>query len=462
MKKSLLLLILILFSLSVTAQNEFITVWKPSNASTTNIFGGIPSTATQIWFPGTGNNFNVAWEEAGFPTHNGVLSNISSSKNFLIEFGNPQNPVPANATYIVKVSNGNGNFEAVKFPDTFFPTPIDVPPLVNIYSGDAKKILNVSQWGNIHWNSMEFAFMNCQFLNVSATDLPDLSDVTTAQAMFFSSGLVGNSSISLWDTSSITNMAYMFGQTAFNQPLGNWDVSNVTDIRWMFHACSNFNQPLNSWNTSSVVRMDHVFHYCNAFNQDLSNWDTSNVTHMDLLFGAADIFNQDLGTWDLSSVVDGLQMLSGTDLSCSNWDKTLFGWSNNPNSPNNFNLGNVSSAVYTHPLAVSARNNLINVKGWTFSGDVYDPTCESDLSTSETIFEKESSIYPNPVSDFIYFKNIKNTDSYKIFDHSGRVVLQNHFNSDKNQIDVRVLSKGNYILLLKTKHSMRTFKFIKK
>lgn len=442
------------------AQNEFITTWKPSNDSAQNILGGVPSTSTQIWFPGIGNNFSVFWEEVGYPLHNGTLSNITSTANFLIDFGTPQNPVASNATYKVKISNGSGNFSTVKFPHTVIIFPFDTPPFVSQNSGDTKKIIDISQWGNIKWNTMAYAFYQCSFLNVSATDLPDLSNVNTTEAMFFLTGLVGNTSFSSWNTSTITNMAYMFGHTPFNQPIGNWDVSNVTDIKWMFHGCNQFNQPLNNWNTSNIIRMDHAFHFCSAFNQDLSNWKTSKVTNLDFLFGSANIFNQNLGDWDLSSVIYGQQMLSGTNLNCNNWDKTLFGWANNPNSPSNFILGNVATATYSHPLAVIARNNLINIKGWTFSGDVYDPTCESVLSTSETIIKSKISIYPNPASDFIYLKNIDQSANYIILDFSGKIVLQGSLKN--KEINVKNLIKGNYILQVKAKDWIENFKFIKK
>ncbi|MCX8525404.1 BspA family leucine-rich repeat surface protein [Chryseobacterium formosus] len=273
-------------------------------------------------------------------------------------------------------------------------------------------------------------------------------------------GLVGNTSFSSWNTSTITNMAYMFGHTPFNQPIGNWDISNVTDIKWMFHGCNQFNQPLNNWNTSNIIRMDHAFHFCSAFNQDLSNWKTSKVTNLDFLFGSANIFNQNLGDWDLSSVINGLQMLSGTNLNCNNWDKTLFGWANNPNSPSNFTLGNVATATYSHPLAVTARYKLITIKGWTFSGDIYDPTCESVLSTSETILKSKISIYPNPATDFIYLKNLEQSADYIILDFSGKIVLQGSLKN--KEINIKNLSRGNYILQVKAKDWIENFKFIKK
>ena len=40
-----------------------------------------------------------------------------------------------------------------------------------------------------------------------------------------------------WDTSSVTNMSYMFSfAIAFNQPLNAWDTSSVTDMSRMFNG----------------------------------------------------------------------------------------------------------------------------------------------------------------------------------------------------------------------------------
>jgi hypothetical protein len=37
-----------------------------------------------------------------------------------------------------------------------------------------------------------------------------------------------------WNVSEVTDMSWMFTNSAFNQPIGNWNVSDVTDISWMF------------------------------------------------------------------------------------------------------------------------------------------------------------------------------------------------------------------------------------
>ncbi|MFP3577859.1 T9SS type A sorting domain-containing protein, partial [Brevibacillus sp. SIMBA_040] len=79
---------------------------------------------------------------------------------------------------------------------------------------------------------------------------------------------------------------------------------------------------------------------------------------------------------------------------------------------------------------------------------------------SETLIKSDISIYPNPATDFIFIKNLKGINTYKIFDTSGRIVQQNILNTES--IDITALSKGNYILQIVLKDKTQTFKFIKK
>lgn len=441
MKKSIIILFCLLFFQIIQAQNEFITIWKPGNAQ-------------QIHFPGRGTNFNVAWEEVGYPQHTGNLSNISSTTEFIINFGVPLNPVSANATYKVKISNGAGNFYQVRF---FEGTSIPVYNCV-----DKDKIMNITQWGNIQWQTFESAFVLCNNMDVTAVDSPNLSIVTTTQDMFYiCSSLVGNPSFNNWNTSNLTNINSMFSAAdQFNAPVGKWNVSNVTDFRFVFDTAANFNQPLRNWNTSNATTMEHMFHGAYSFNQNIDNWNTSGVTNMDMMFAEANNFNQNIGTWNLSSLESAVDMLNLSGLNCQNYDSTLHGWSLNSETPNNIVLSSLSPLVYSHPAAVLARNYLINTKGWTISGDTYNPNCSSVLSTSENISKTEISIYPNPANDFINIRNLKNISSYKIIDFSGRVIQKN--NVTDSRIDVTSLQKGNYILEITSKNSIENFKFIKK
>ncbi len=114
------------------------------------------------------------------------------------------------------------------------------------------------------------------------------------------------------DTSSVTNMSYMFyNVSSFNQPLNNWDVSHVTDMSYMFRYANSFNQPLDDWNVSHVTDMSSMFGGAQMFNQPLDNWDVSQVTDMSYMFNQAKAFNQPLDMWDTVNVARMDNMFSG-------------------------------------------------------------------------------------------------------------------------------------------------------
>lgn len=538
MYKKLLIYCLFIFLFSaVKAQNEFITVWKPSTPQPTGPYIPLPysSSSSQIWLPVNGTNFKIYWEEIGYPSHNATLLNVTSAYQVIVDFGTPMNSVPENATYRVKISNGSGVFNYIRFLDN------DIYPIGNSTTtlgtvGDHLKIQKVEQWGNIAWTSMMQAFEGCQNLDITATDTPDLSHTTTLSSTFarcnmlvfnpsinnwnisgitdisgmFKGCYAFNQPLGNWDTSNVTNMnsiffnawafnqplatwntssaetmANMFAYTrtfnqsvenwnvanvtsssgmfqhawAFNQPIGNWNVTNITTMNSMFSSAVAFNQDITNWNTHNVNDMQGMFSYAFSFNQNIGNWDTSNVENMALMFNNATSFNQSLGKWNLNSVTLAQNMLANSGLNCRNYDDTLLGWSNNPNTPYTINLLSTAPLSYSNSLAVSARNNLLMNKGWSISGDIYNPECESFLATSENILKNDIRIYPNPASDFIYIKNASGIQSYQISDVSGRIIIQNSLSEEK--INIRSLPKGNYILKVASKRNMQSFKFIK-
>jgi len=124
-----------------------------------------------------------------------------------------------------------------------------------------------------------------------------------------------NEDISSWDTSSVTDMTYMFYKaSSFNGDISLWDTSSVTSMGGAFMDALSFNGNISRWETSSVTYMGMMFHSASLFNGDISLWDTSSVTDMDLMFLGASSFNGDVSQWNTSKVKSMNLMFYGATL----------------------------------------------------------------------------------------------------------------------------------------------------
>ena len=190
----------------------------------------------------------------------------------------------------------------------------------------AKNVLDIEQWGTQKWSSMESAFNGSRNLKITATDIPNFSQVKSMGGMFASvqfDQTSANHRFNEWDTSNVTNMTSMFAASNFNQTIGNWDTSKVSTMNFLFKGNKKFNQAIGNWNVSSVKDMQEIFAGSNQFNQDISNWDVSNVTNMEAMFAYNEAFNQDIGNWNVSNATSMSSMFlnnSKSDQDLSNWD----------------------------------------------------------------------------------------------------------------------------------------------
>lgn len=281
---------------------------------------------------------------------------------------------------------------------------------------DANRLTLVEQWGSTAWTSMLSAFYDCDNLQITATDVPNLSGVTDMSEMFSGcANLNSPSNMGSWNTATVTNMRFLFyGATAFNQNIGAWNTGAVTNMSTMFSEAAAFNQDIGSWNTSAVTDMSGMFQYAYAFNQNIGLWNTSAVTDMSSMFSRADsfnqniaawntgaatdmrsmfrlaiAFNQNIGAWTLPPTADIRNIFDDSGMDCNNYSATLIGWSTNPSTPNGRILGATGRQYGTN--AVTARTNLITTKGWTITGDTSSgTTCVSVALPTITSFTSTS------------------------------------------------------------------------
>jgi len=244
----------------------------------------------------------------------------------------------------------------------------------------------------------------------------DVSSVINMSSMFSRSSSF-NRDIGGWDVSNVTNMFSMFNEaSSFNQEIGGWDVSSVEQMNTMFINARSFNQDIGDWDVSNVVNMSGMFLQAGSFNQDITEWEVGNVNNMGSAFSGAGSFNQDLGGWGLSRATIMIGMLNNSGLSCENYSATLIGWAENPQTPQNIELGADGMTYGNH--AKTARETLIT-KGWEITGDS-EGSC---TVSSEPIHRASIDLYPNPAMDVIRL-NIDRPIQYRIFDSQGLEVGQ--------------------------------------
>lgn len=135
-------------------------------------------------------------------------------------------------------------------------------------SGDKDKIIEIVDWGDMVWTSMENAFYGCSNLDIIDTDAPDLTNVTDLSRMFK-------------DCSSL------------NADINNWTVNNVTHMVGMLENATSFNHSLEDWEIAGAADMSNAFDYCGMSYQNLDttliSWETYavNNTVTDVTLGIA-------------------------------------------------------------------------------------------------------------------------------------------------------------------------------
>jgi len=142
--------------------------------------------------------------------------------------------------------------------------------------GDKLKITDIKQWGDVVWSSFNDAFFGCSNMLTTATDVPNLSNVTDMNDMF-RNATIAIPDVSNWDVSSVTSMNSMFfGATSANPDVSNWDISSVTSMYYIFSNASSANPDVSNWDVSSVTNMSSMLVNSNLSVENLTacyeNW----------------------------------------------------------------------------------------------------------------------------------------------------------------------------------------------
>ena len=291
---------------------DFRIVVKTDNAGVSN--------NDQFQFTGALGDYDVEVYDSTGTTLEETITGLSDADTITIAAGL--------GTYELRVFPAASNgFNRIQFND----------------GGDKLKLLEVRNWGEVEWSTMQAAFYGCSNLgSEQANDNPNLSSVTSMSQMFRNA-------------------------SSFNQDIGGWDVSSVTNMSQMFLAATSFNQDIGGWDVRSVTNMTFMLQAATSFNQDIGGWDVSSVTSMTFMFRFATSFNQDIGAWDVSSVTNMTDMFLSVTLSTPNYDALLIGWNSLPSLQSNVNFNAGGSKYTAGGAAETARTSLATTYSWTIT-----------------------------------------------------------------------------------------------
>jgi surface protein len=203
---------------------------------------------------------------------------------------------------VVAVENITGNYTCTYQTPGVYQIKIDGDfPEINFRN--EKKIISLDAWNNHAFRTLKGAFREASNLEINASDIPNLENVTDMSAAFYDIKAINSTNLNNWNVSHVEDMSVLFSEiSSFNQNISNWNVSHVEDMTLMFSYATSFNQDIGDWNVSNVTNMLAMFQGAYAFNQDIGDWDMSNVEYITAMFSGARVFNQDIGDWNLASV----------------------------------------------------------------------------------------------------------------------------------------------------------------
>lgn len=223
--------------------------------------------------------------------------------------------IPVVGSFYVDWGDGNAGYESGTTDHTYSAAGqyvVSISGFNNIFynnTNDGSKVLEIQQWGDSIWITMNRAFWNCSNMIHTATDLPNTSGATIFNSAFRDSGITA---LPLLDTSS------------------------ATAIEAICYGCSNLDSvPL--IDTSSVLSCFIAFSNCGVISS--------------------------FATLDLTSMTNGTSVLLGSTLTTTDYSDLLIATeANNSEISVTFHGGNSQ-----YNAAGKIARDLLTGRGWTIT-----------------------------------------------------------------------------------------------
>ena len=142
------------------------------------------------------------------------------------------------------------------------------------------------------------------------------SQVTSLYGMFYEAWAFDQPSVKDFDTSSVTDMDFVFGgynrDMAFNQDLRGWDVREVTTVFCMFQLAASYAHPI-EWDTPSLQVMGWFLYGAKAFVGPLLV-DFDKVTSMQYMLRKSMFDDPSANLWRTPLLEDMRYAFGGTPL----------------------------------------------------------------------------------------------------------------------------------------------------
>ena len=268
----------------------------------------------------------------------------------------------ATGTYTITINKITNNFRPCQFND----------------GGDELKIIDIENWGNIVWDTGSEIFRGCTNLDISATDNPDFSAITTMWAAFYnctsitrhctynaplcanwSYSFYGNmmTTLPLPDTSANTTFQAIFTKCYDLTSVPKLVFpSGITNFASFFQECKSITSYHSEWDFSSGELFDYAFYFNESCTSYPSEWDFSSVTGARAMFRSNILITSFPSEWDFSSVTNAKEMFrdctSLTSLTAYSFNSTTFellcygnsAMANIPNFPTSGQVDNFKNA----------------------------------------------------------------------------------------------------------------------